>query len=241
MALSVLWEPVIVSEERRCDAYMVRPSNPNGHAIVLLQEVFGVNASMRDSAEWIAKHGFVVAVPDLYWRLQPRAEIGPQEPPYRYDRESIKAAFSLLERFDEQRAISDIAATVGYIRASVSGITDIHVMGFCLGGKLAVLAAGIEDIKTAISFYGVGIENCLGALAEAKCPIQLHFGGLDKFVPPEAITTIEHASTGLAVEVFLYKDADHGFFSPGRHGYDSVAAELAFSRSCTLMERERRG
>lgn len=224
------WQPVETGDGAQFDAYVVRDEDCNGHAIVLLQEVFGVNGWMRKTAEWMAGEGYQVAAPDLYWRMQPHVDLG-------LDKESVQAAFAYRERFDENRAVEDIAATVNHIRSSSPEIRHIHLMGFCLGGKLAVLGAADGNVASAISLYGVGIEQDLEALDRAQCALQLHYGGKDKFVPETAVAAVKQASVSRNVEIFIYPGANHGFFSDARPSYDPTAAKLAWSRSCEFMQR----
>ena len=224
------WQPIEPGSGAGFDAYVARDSNPNGHAIVLLQEIFGVDGWLRDTAKWAAGQGYYVAAPDLFWRMQPHVDLG-------HDKESVKAAFSYRERFDEGASVEDIAATVRHIRTTSPESNHIHLLGFCLGGKLAVLGAEDRHVASAISLYGVGIENDLAALDRAQCPLQLHYGGKDRFISESAVAAIEQASAGRNIEIFVYAEANHGFFSNIRPSYDPAAAELAWSRSRDLMTR----
>ena len=224
------WQPIEPGNGAGFDAYVARGATPNGHAIVLLQEIFGVNSWLRETAVWAAGQGYHVAAPDLFWRLQPPVDLG-------HDKESVKAAFAYRKRFDEGAAVEDIAATVRHIRATSPETGYIHLLGFCMGGKLAVLGARDRDVASAISLYGVGIENDLAALDQARCPLQLHYGAKDKFIPASAVAAVEDASAGRDIEIFLYGEANHGFFSSVRPSYDPAAAELAWSRSRDLMRR----
>ncbi len=224
------WQPIEPGNGAGFDVYVARDANPNGHAIVLLQEIFGVNGWLRDTAKWAAGQGYHVAAPDLFWRMQPHVDLG-------HDKKSVKAAFSYRERFDEGAAVEDIAATVRHIRATSPETKHIHLLGFCLGGKLAVLGAADRHVASAISLYGVGIEKDLAALDRAQCPLQLHYGGNDQFIPESIVATVEQASAGRDIEIFVYPEANHGFFSNIRPSYDPAAAELAWTRSRDLMTR----
>lgn len=230
MAISADWQRIETDNGAGFDAYVARDANTNGHAIVLLQEIFGVNGWMRETTEWAAGQGYLVAAPDLFWRMQPHVDLG-------NDKESIKTAFSYAERFDDGAAVEDIAATVRHVRATSPEIEHIHLLGFCLGGKLAVLSAGDRHVASAISLYGVGIEKNPDAIERARCPLQLHYGGKDRFIPNSAVAAVEQASVGRDVEIFVYPEANHGFFSNVRLSYDPAAADLAWSRSCALMLR----
>ena len=230
MTIVAKWEAVETGGGTTFDAYVVRNESANGHAIVLLQELMGVNEALRDSAEMLAEDGFCVAIPDLFWRIEPHIELG-------YTKDDVKAAFSYLERFDERRAIEDIGATVRHIESNSPDIGHVHLMGFCLGGRLAVTGAHAHSVASAVSLYGVGIERHLDALVQSQCPIQLHFGGRDRFVPSSAVAAIVQAASGRDIEIFVYPDANHGFFARKRPGYDAAAANIAWSRARAFMQR----
>ena len=224
------WQPIEPGNGVGFDAYVARDANPNGHAIVLLQEIFGVNGWLRETAIWAASQGYHVAAPDLFWRMQPHIDLG-------HDKDSVKAAFAYREQFDEGAAVDDIAATVRHIQSTAPEIKFIHLLGFCLGGKLAVLGARDGHVASAISLYGVGIEKDLGAVYQALCLLQLDYGGIDRFIPASAVGAVKQASVGRDIEIFIYAEANHGFFSNARPSYDPAAAELAWSRSRDLMKR----
>jgi carboxymethylenebutenolidase len=228
--MSADWQSIDTGDGDAFDAFVARPRDPNGHAIVLLQEIFGVTSWLRETAVWAAGQGYHVAAPDMFWRIERRVDLG-------HDKESVKAAFAIRQRFDEGTAVDDIAATVRHIRATLPEARHIHLLGFCLGGKLAVLGARDPDVASGISLYGVGIENDLDALGAARCPLQLHYGGADKFIPETAVEAVRASSAGRDIEIFVYPGANHGFFSSARPSYDKPAADLAWSRSREMMAR----
>ncbi len=230
MASHAAWESVQSGDGETFDAYLARNARPNGHAIVMLQELLGVNEALRDSAEMLAEEGFCVAIPDLFWRIQPHVELG-------YGKEDVQAAFSYLERFDERRSLEDIAATVRHVEMHSPAVRYVHLMGFCLGGRLAITGAHACQVASAISFYGVGIERHLDVLVQLQCPVQLHFGGKDRFVPGSAVAAIEQAAVGRDIEIFVYPEASHGFFARKRPGYNADAADTAWLRARTFMRR----
>jgi carboxymethylenebutenolidase len=222
----------IATDGGAMDVYRLRAPKPAGRTIVLLQEIFGVTASLRSVAQSMALDGFDVLVPDLFWRLKPRVELG-------YDREGMKQAFDLLARFDEEAAARDIAAVAASARTN-DAAAAVHVVGFCLGGKLAVLASGDSNIASAISFYGVDIDKRLDPLQGNRCPLQFHFGTKDKYVPPQAVAAIQDAcATRAADELYVYEGVDHGFFAPGRPAYDATAATQAWRRALAFMDNAR--
>ena len=139
----------------RFQAYLSLPACGSGPGIVLLQEIFGVNASIRAVADIYAEEGYVVVAPDLFWRIEPGVDLG-------YGEAEIEQAFALGGRFDVDLGVADITATVAALRALPACQGKIGTLGFCLGGKLAYLAAARSGIDCAVGYYGVGIERYLG-------------------------------------------------------------------------------
>ena len=115
----------------------------------------------------------------------------------------------------------------------------IGALGFCLGGKLAVLAASRSGVDCAVSYYGVGIETLLDEVSKIAVPMVLHFAGRDKYVPGAAVDAIRKALAGRAqVQIHVYPECDHGFNTPGRPSYDQRAAETARSRTLALFREQ---
>ena len=204
--------------------YLSVPASGSGPGIVLLQEIFGVNAHMRDVADLWAEEGYVVLAPDLFHAMEQRVELG-------YDEADLAKAFDYCGRFDEQRAVGDIAAAAATLRARPECTGKVGALGFCLGGRLAWLAAARAGVDAAVGYYGVGIETALDELATIKCPVTLHFAENDKFVPVTAREAIAAAVRDRNVEIFVYPGADHGFNCPERPAFDKAASLMAHSRS----------
>ncbi len=134
-------------------AYLARPAAARAPAVVVLQEIFGVNAVMRDITDGLAAQGFLAVYPDLFWRIEPEIDIT--------DRTEAewKKAFALMNAFDASQGVKDIAATLDHIRAEPGCNGKAGAVGFCLGGQLAWLTATRTDADAAVSYYGVGIEG----------------------------------------------------------------------------------
>lgn len=212
-------------------AYLALPGSGNGPGIVLLQEIFGVTAGLRAAADLYAEEGYVVLVPDLFWRLQPGVELG-------FDDADLQKARALRERFDEAKAVEDIAASVAVLRGMAACTGKVGALGFCLGGRLAVLAAARCGVDCAVGYYGVGIETVLDEAAGIAVPLALHFGADDAHVPPEALAPITARLSGRpGIEVHAYPGVGHGFAAPGRAAFDKPASMVAHSRSVALFRR----
>ncbi|WP_233866217.1 dienelactone hydrolase family protein [Paraburkholderia adhaesiva] len=212
-------------------AYTALPAKGNGPGLVLLQEIFGVSAYMRSMADQYAGEGYVAMVPDLYWRLEPGVDLG-------YEDEDLAKALALLERFDNDLAADDVAATLAALRALPSHRGKAGVLGYCLGGRIAFLAAARTDTDCAIGYYAVGIENYLGEVQKIQCPLMLHFAAADAYCDAATRDRIAKALAGKpGVELYTYEGCDHAFASPSRPHYDASAAALAYSRSLSMLHR----
>jgi carboxymethylenebutenolidase len=212
-------------------AYLSVPEDGRGPGIVLIQEIFGVNRHMRDVADLYAEEGYTVLVPDLFWRLRPGVELGHSEA-------EMKEAIALLQRFDQDRGVADITVAVKALRAMPECTGKVGALGFCLGGRLAFLAAARAGVDAAVGYYGVGIETALGEAGKIGCPLMLHFAGADHLTPPEAVETIRKALAGRRdVEIHVYPGADHAFNNPGRPAWNKPSAMMAHSRSVAHFRR----
>ncbi len=157
-------------------AYCARPADRSGPGLVILQEIFGVTADLRALSERYAEEGYVVLVPDLFWRIEPGIELG-------HDERGLQQAFALHRRFDEARAVEDVADTVAALRAMPEQVGGVGCLGFCLGGKLAYLAAARTDVDCAIGYYGLGIENALDEAARIRVPLMLPYRRRRRLLP----------------------------------------------------------
>ena len=214
------------------NAYLALPEGDGrGPGLVLLQEIFGVNRYLREIADRYAEEGYVTIAPDLFWRIQPGVDLG-------YSEAEIKAAFDFFARFDPDQAIKDVSDTIRVLRAMPECNGKVGAIGFCLGGMLAYLTAARCNIDAAVSYYGVGIEKRLNEAGALRCPMVLHFGELDQFVPAAARDAVAAAFTEREdVEVYVYPGANHAFNNPVRPSYDRFAALLAHSRTIGMLHQ----
>ena len=225
------WINVTAADGGSFRAYLAKPAQGSGPGIVLCQEVFGINPYLRDMADLFAEEGYVVIAPDLFWRLEPGVDLG-------YGEADMKKAHALHDRFDVDQGVRDIGAAVQALRAQPACKGKVGALGYCLGGKLAILAAAHLDVDCAVSYYGVGIESRLAEVSTCAAPLVLHFAGLDKFVPPAAIESIRNTFAARPeVEIYVYPESVHGFNTPAKPGYDKAAAGMAHSRTIALFRR----
>ncbi|PRN03045.1 carboxymethylenebutenolidase [Pseudomonas sp. LLC-1] len=214
-------------------AYLATSIDGRGPGVVLCQEIFGVNAAMREVADHLAQEGYTVLVPDLYWRQEPGVDLG-------YTEADFQRAFALYQAFDEALGVRDIAASLRHLRSMEACSADgLGVVGYCLGGKLAYLAAcRLPEVACAVGYYGVGIENALHELEGLTGRLVLHFAEQDQFCQADArdaIIRALHQKPG--TEAYVYPGVDHAFARPASDHYHKPSALLAHERSIAALRR----
>jgi carboxymethylenebutenolidase len=209
--------------------YLALPRGGKGPGIVLCQEIFGINAYVREVADYYAEEGYVVLAPDLFWRMEKDVDLG-------YTPEEWQKAFGFFQNFDIDLGIKDIASSVKALRALPEVAGKVGALGFCLGGKLAYLAAARAGVDCAVGYYGVGIEGVLDEKIDV--PLVLHIASEDQFVPKAAQEQIrQHFKNQPQVEIYTYPGVDHAFARTGGDHYDKPAAMMAHSRSIALFRK----
>ncbi|HEV8312853.1 MAG TPA: dienelactone hydrolase family protein [Burkholderiaceae bacterium] len=211
------------------DAYLALPPAGSGPGLVLFQEIFGVNAHIRAVAEQYALAGFVVLAPDVFWRQQRRVELG-------YEGEDMQRALAFTKGMDREALLRDIGSSVTALRARPEvGSHKVGAIGYCMGGRLAYLAAATTDIDAAVPYYGGGIHDNLERAASIRCPVQFHYAGIDNNIPPEAVEKVRAAMAGKAAEFHVYPGAHHGFNCWARASYHAPSAALAHGRALQFL------
>ena len=225
------WIDVAATDGGSFKAYVATPEVGSGPGILLLQEIFGVNANIRAIADYYAEEGYVVLAPDMFWRLEPGVELG-------HDPEGFEKALDLYGKFDEAKATEDMTASVAALRDLPECVGRVGALGFCLGGKLVHLAAAHSGIDCGVSYYGVGIEQALDLLPKITCPVVYHFAAGDEYVPMDAVEQVQAAFAGRdEVEIYVYSEVGHAFANTARDTYNKPAAMMAHSRSIALFRR----
>lgn len=210
-------------------AYMAKPNSGSGPALVVIQEIFGVNKVMRDLCDGYAAQGFVAICPDLFWRIEPGIDITDQT------EAEWKQAFDLFGKFDVDKGVEDLKATIDAARAAGNG--KVGSVGYCLGGKLAYLVAARTDADASVSFYGVGLEGLTGEAGAITNPLMLHIASEDGFVPKDAQAKINGDLEGHAhITRYTYDGQDHAFARIGGEHYDADAATLANQRTADFFQ-----
>ncbi len=210
-------------------AYLAMPEQGSGPGLVLIQEIFGINGFMKDMADRYAEEGYVVMVPDLFWRMKPGVVLG-------YDEADFARALGYLEKLDVQKAVEDIAATLAALRAHPRQAGKVGAIGYCMGGRLALLTAVRTDVDCAVSYYGVGLEAHLDEMDAIRCPMLFHFAGDDAFCGPDVRDAIvQRFADNPRIAHHVYPDCNHAFATPDRSHFNKPAAEMAYSRTLALL------
>lgn len=217
------------------EGYFTVPESGSGPALVIIQEIFGVNQVMRDIADEAARQGFVALCPDLFWRHEPGIQLTDQTP------EDWDRAFELFNAFDVDAGVRDIQATIDTVRARPECTGKVGAVGYCLGGLLSYLTAARTNIDAAVGFYGVNIQSALGEAGNITKPLMLHIAMNDGFVPAEAQAEI-HAGLDDHPHVRLhdYAGMEHAFAREGGEHYDAANARLANKRSYEFFQENLR-
>ncbi|MDZ4689919.1 dienelactone hydrolase family protein [Terricaulis sp.] len=209
-------------------AYVARPSGTPKGAVVVVQEIFGVNAVMRGKADWLAREGFLAVAPDLFWRIKPGIDLTDQS------EAEWKQALDYMNQLDKNASVKDVAATLAWARNQ--GVGKAGVMGYCMGGYIAFLAACRTDTDATIAYHGGGIHTALGEASGIKQPVMLHNPLEDSFIPREALDTIrETLKPNPLVTVHEYAGLDHAFTREGGKHYDRAGTQLADSATINFF------
>lgn len=203
------------------DAWLVPPSGTPRGAVVVVQEIFGVNAHIRAVAEGFAADGYLAIAPSLFDRARRNVELD-------YSPESLQQGRGYALQVTREHLLADLTACLNVVKHA--GRTGI--VGYCWGGAVAYIAACELPVAAAVAYYGSRIVDNLDHTPRA--PVMYHFGRRDKSIPPAAIERIRAADP--AGEFHLY-DADHGFNCTPRAAYDAEAAALARRRTLEFLAR----
>lgn len=212
-------------------AYLAVPARTPAPGLIVLPEVFNTNPHIRSVADGYAEAGFVVLAPDVYWREEPACYA-----PYTDEgRAKVQALRARLDADQFARDLGDVAASLR-TRSDCTG--KVGVMGFCLGGKFAYLAATRLPVEAAVSYYGVEIDKYLDEADRLGCPILMHFAENDPHVPAATVAAIRVRMGGWKnVDIHVYPGTEHGFNRQGYPPYQESAATLARERTLTHFRR----
>lgn len=219
-----------LSGETSFNAYVARPKSTQKAAILVIQEIFGVNPGIRQKCDTWAEAGYLAVAPDLFWRMEPNIQLDPDV------EDEFNRALGLFGKYDPDDGVKDIEATIHWIRRE-AGVPKVGCVGYCLGGKLAYMAATRTDVDASVGYYGVMIDQMLGESKAIAHPLMLHIPTADHFVGPDAQKAMHHALDSHAkVTLHDYEGLDHGFATESGKRRDEEGAQLADNRTKTFFE-----
>lgn len=209
-------------------AYIAEPAGEARAAIIVIPEIFGVNAGIRRKCDDWAAAGYLAIAPDIFWRFAPGVELDPDV------EAELQEAFGYFERYQPDDGVRDIEAAIRHARAL--GAAKVGLVGFCLGGRLAYMAAARTDIDASVGYYGVMIDTMLDEAHAIANPLMLHIPTADHFVGPAAQAAI-HAALDPHPRVTLhdYAGLDHGFAATSGDRRDDAGAKLADARTAAFF------
>lgn len=207
------------------DAYVARPAPAPKAAIIVIQEIFGINSGIRRKCDHWAQLGYLALAPDLFFRMKPGIELDPDVEP------QFNEALGYFSQYNPDDGVKDIEATIHWIRREAR-VEKVGCVGYCLGGRLAYMAATRTDIDASVGYYGVMIDRMLGEMHAIARPLMLHIPTADHFVGPEAQRAI-HDALGPHPRVTLhdYAGLDHGFATEAGNRRHDQGARLADART----------
>ena len=221
------WTKVRADDGHELSAYVASPKDEPIGALVLIQEIFGVNAHIRGVADGFARDGFLVVAPALFDRIERGVEL-------KYEGDDAKRGFELMYKADLDKALLDIVAAYAFAKKADRGI---GVIGYCFGGLMTWLTATRgETVKMqpscCVGYYPGGIGKF--AAEEPTCPVMLHIGADDAHIGPDQVEAVRRAHP--EVEIYLYEAAGHGFSCDARASFHASSSALARERTLAFLK-----
>lgn len=205
--------------------YVAKPAGTPRGAVIVIQEIFGINDGIKQKADDWAGKGYLAVAPDVFWRQEPGLEFNPDVP------EEFQQAIGYMMKHDFDAGIRDIEAVIHWIRRD-QGVAKVGLVGFCMGGKIAYMAAARTDIDASVGYYGVGIDQMLNESHAIAKPLLLHVPTADGFVPAESQKAMhEGLDDNAHVTIHDYAGLDHGFADTFGARRDENGARLADQRT----------
>jgi carboxymethylenebutenolidase len=211
------------SDGFKLGGYRADPAGTPKAAIVVIQEIFGVNHHIRSVCDRLVQEGYVAVAPALFDRTQKGFECG-------YTPDEIANARKFIANPDWDAMLRDTKAAIDELKKE----GPVAIMGFCMGGSIAFLAAArLDGLAAAICYYGGAIAKF--ADEKPKCPTQMHFGEKDQSIPMTDVETIKKKRPDC--EIYVYPDAAHGFHCDERGSYSDASAKIAWPRSMEFLSK----
>jgi carboxymethylenebutenolidase len=220
------------------DAFCAVPETTPAPAVLVLQEVFGINDNIRGLTEQLAEAGYLALAPDVFWRVEPRFE--------RKDESGLADGMAHVQQLDFDLVPGDLTAVMAHALAMPECNGRIGAVGFCLGGTLAYLFAGTARVDgrgpdAVVSYYGSAINGMLDLAPRVECPVLFHYGAQDPYIPAEKIDEVERAFSGRSDVVLHRYEAGHAFSNwDAPTFFDEQAARTAWPRTLDFLEEHLR-
>jgi carboxymethylenebutenolidase len=212
---------LLAADGNHLSAYVVKPQGTPRGAVVVVQEIFGVNSHIRRVAEQYAAEGYLAIAPAMFDRLQKGVDLG-------YDAAGMQAGIELMMKATNEGTIADVNAAID----AVAHAGAVGMVGYCWGGRVTYLSGCKTNIAAGVAYYGGGIAQLLHETP--RCPMMFHFGERDSHIPLDDVGKIR--ATFPAGTYHLYP-AGHGFNCSDRADFDAASARLAFDRSIEFFRR----
>jgi carboxymethylenebutenolidase len=218
-------------------AYIARPKIMPAAAVVVLQELFGVNADIRKTCEELAEQGFLAIAPDLFWRQEPGVDLSvTSEADWQH-------GLRLYQAYDRDAGVKDIKDTLNAVAKLRECTGKIAVQGYCLGALMTFLTAvrGKLNLNAAVAYHGADTEKYLGEVQNLHAPLLMHLGEEDEFISKAAQAEIKTAlASKTNATVYSYPGQRHAFARHNGTHYNAAAAALANGRTSEFLQRELR-
>jgi carboxymethylenebutenolidase len=226
---------VIEGRDGTFNAYIARPKALPAAAVVVLQELFGVNADIRKTCDELAEQGFVAVAPDLFWRQEPGVDLSvTSEPDWQH-------GLRLYQAYDRDAGVRDIKDTLNAVAKLPECTGKIAVQGYCLGALMTFLTAVRGQVNAAVAYHGADTEKYLDEADSLSAPLLMHLGEEDEFISKVAQAEIKAALAGKAnATVYSYPGQRHAFARHNGTHYNAAAAALANGRTGEFLQRELR-
>ncbi|MGN6316391.1 dienelactone hydrolase family protein [Trinickia sp.] len=229
MSVPTRWIEIDAGGGERYDGYLALPRAGKGPGVIIVQEIFGVNAHIQSVAEQYALAGYVALAPDIFWRSERRVEL-------RYEGADRDKALALLKSTDVEKTVADLGAAAATLRAQPETAGKVGAVGFCFGGQLAYLMAARGSVDAAVAYYGGGIQNKLDEAANVRAPMVFHYAEHDGSIPQTAVAQVKQRFAGRSdVQFFDYPGVEHGFNCSDRGAYNQHASALAHGRTLSFL------
>lgn len=212
---------LLAADGNTLSAYLAKPEGPPRGAVVVVQEIFGVNSHIRRVAEQYAAAGYLAIAPALFDRLQKGVDLG-------YDAAGLQAGIELMMKTSNEGTIADVNAAID----AVSHAGHVGMVGYCWGGRVTWLAGCRTNIAAGVAYYGGGIAQLLDETP--RCPMLLHFGERDSHIP---LSDVERIRQAYPAGTYHLYPAGHGFNCSDRADFDAASARLAFERTIEFFRR----